>query len=73
MNKTNNIMTIKGQPAAVSFESEMGAFREEEQERLTVRISSRLGSRLTAAAKQHSISKNQPIVDVLEREFAVSS
>ena len=39
-------------------------------ERLTLRVSSRLGSRLTAIAKQHAVSKNQLIVDVLEREFA---
>ncbi len=113
MNKTNNLMTIKGQPAVVTFEAEINAFRgkfinvngycdfvadsiaglhregelslaeflkdckeegiqpfrEEEQERLTVRVSGRLGTRITAVAKQHSISKNQLIVDVLEREF----
>lgn len=27
MNKTNNIMMIKGQPAMVTFEAEIGAFR----------------------------------------------
>jgi predicted HicB family RNase H-like nuclease len=43
---------------------------QEHQERLTLRVSSRLGSRLSAIAKQHAISKNQLIVDVLEREFA---
>jgi len=116
MNKTNNIMMIKGQSAMVTFEAEIGAFRgkflnvngycdfvadsinglyqegetslteylqdceeegikpfrEDEQERLTVRVSGRLGSRLAAAAKQHSISKNQLIVEVLEREFALT-
>lgn len=46
-------------------------FREEQQERLTVRVSGRLGARLTAVAKQHSISKNQLIVEVLERELAL--
>jgi predicted HicB family RNase H-like nuclease len=43
---------------------------QQHQERLTLRVSSRLGSRLSAIAKQHAISKNQLIVDVLEREFA---
>lgn len=46
-------------------------FRAEEAERLTVRVSGRLGSRLTTVAKQHSISKNQLIVEVLEREFSL--
>lgn len=115
MTKTSNIMTINGQPAVVTFEADIGAFRgkflnvngycdfiadsidglhregeislteflqdceeeginpfrDDEQERLTVRVSGRLGSRLTAVAKQHSISKNQLIVEVLEREFAL--
>lgn len=45
-------------------------FKEEQLERLTVRVPGRLGARLTALAKQQAISKNQLIVDVLEREFA---
>ncbi|QDK17615.1 MULTISPECIES: type II toxin-antitoxin system HicB family antitoxin [Leclercia] len=115
MNKASNIMMIQGQPAIITFEAEIGAFRgkflnvsgycdfvadsiaglhkegeislaeylqdcreegiqpfrEEQQERLTVRVSGRLGARLTAVAKQHSISKNQLIVEVLERELAL--
>lgn len=47
-------------------------FREEEQERLTLRVPGRLGMRITAVAKQHAISKNQLIIQVLEREFALA-
>jgi Uncharacterized protein encoded in hypervariable junctions of pilus gene clusters len=47
-------------------------FLEEEPERLTLRVPGRLGMRITAVAKQHSISKNQLIVQVLEREFALA-
>ncbi|MBZ0058700.1 MULTISPECIES: type II toxin-antitoxin system HicB family antitoxin [unclassified Leclercia] len=115
MNKSSNIMMIQGQPAIITFEAEIGAFRgkfinvsgycdfvadsisglqregeislaeylqdcreegiepfrEEQQERLTVRVSGRLGARLTAVAKQHAMSKNQLIVEVLERELAL--
>lgn len=114
MNKASNIITIKGQPAAVTFEADINAFRgkflnvngycdfvatsiealyregesaldewmadceedgiapfreEEEQKRLTLRVPHHIDSRLTIVARQHSISKNQLIVDVLEREF----
>lgn len=116
MSKTNNILMIEGQPAVITFEAEIGAFRgkflnvngycdfvadsisglrhegklslaaflkdcaeegiqpflEEEQERLTLRVSGRLGMRITAVAKHHAISKNQLIVEVLEREFALA-
>jgi predicted HicB family RNase H-like nuclease len=47
-------------------------FRAEEQERLTLRVSGRLGTRIAIAAKQHAMSKNQLIVEVLEREFALA-
>lgn len=47
-------------------------FREEEQERLTLRVSGRLGMRISAVASQHAISKNQLIVQILEREFALA-
>ncbi len=115
MNKASNIITIKGQPAAVTFEADINAFRgkflnvngycdfvatsiealyregesaldewmadceedgiapfreEEEQKRLTLRVPHHIDSRLTIVARQHSISKNQLIVDVLEREFS---
>ena len=45
-------------------------FREEdEQKRLTLRLPSRIDLRLAIVAKQHSVSKNQLIVDVLGREL----
>ena len=117
MNKASNIITIKGQPAAVTFEADINAFRgkflnvngycdfvatsiealyregesaldewmadceedgiapfreEEEQKRLTLRVPHHIDSRLTIVARQHSISKNQLIVDVLEREFSAT-
>ncbi|EMH0442155.1 TPA: type II toxin-antitoxin system HicB family antitoxin [Escherichia coli] len=114
MSQASNIITIKGQPAAVTFEADINAFRgkflnvngycdfvatsiealyregesaldewmadceedgiapfrEEEQKRLTLRVPHHIDSQLTIVARQHSISKNQLIVDVLEREFS---
>jgi hypothetical protein len=32
----------------------------------------RIDSHLTLVAKQHAVSKNQIIVDILEREFALA-
>lgn len=115
MNKASNIIEIKGQPASITFEADINAFRgkflnvngycdfvatsidallregesaldewiedckedgvapfreEEEQKRLTLRVPMHIDSHLTLAAKQHSVSKNQLIVEILEREFA---
>jgi len=117
MNKASNIIEIKGQPASVTFEGDINAFRgtflnvngycdfvatsieallregesaldewledckeegvapfreEEEQKRLTLRVPMRIDSRLTLEAKHHAVSKNQLIVDILEREFALA-
>ncbi len=118
MNKASNIIDIKGQPASITFEADINAFRgkflnvngycdfvatsieallregenaleewlvdckedgiapfreEEEQKRLTLRVPMRIDSRLTLVAKQHAVSKNQLIVNILEREFAFIS
>lgn len=115
MNKASNIIEIKGQPASVTFEADINAFRgkflnvngycdfvatsidallregeraldewiedckedgvapfreEEAQKRLTLRVPMHIDSHLTLAAKQNSVSKNQLIVEILEREFA---
>lgn len=115
MHKPTNVIDIIGQPAVVTYEADINAFRgkflnvngycdfiatstdalrhegeialkewlqdceedgvapfreEEEQKRLTLRVPSRIDSRLAIVAKQHSVSKNQLIVDVLERELA---
>ncbi|MCV4939826.1 toxin-antitoxin system HicB family antitoxin, partial [Escherichia coli] len=48
-------------------EDGIAPFREEEQKRLTLRVPHHIDSRLTIVARQHSISKNQLLVDVLER------
>lgn len=116
MIKNSNIMTINGQPAVVTFEADIGAFRgkflnvngycdfvadsieglrkegeislaewiadceqdgitpfkaEEKQKSFTLRYPGALEARLNAAAQQHSVSKNQFIVDLLERELFV--
>ena len=114
MNKKSNIMNIHGQPAVVTFEADIGAFRgkflnvngycdfvadsieglrregkkslaewladckedgiapykaEEKQKSFTLRYPGSLEPRLTAVAQQHAVSKNQFIVELLEREL----
>ncbi|EBB2280114.1 type II toxin-antitoxin system HicB family antitoxin [Salmonella enterica] len=114
MIKGNNIMTIGGHPASVTYEAEIRAFRgkfldvtgycdfvsdsieglenegrislaeyeetckeenitpfkdDEKMKSFTLRYPGWLEARLTAATASHSVSKNQFIVQLLEKEL----